>query len=292
MRSFADQTTDAPSLARRTLNATLLAGGTALACWLWWDWWTLEFRRAEPWRAVLGWWGDAVALLWCLFALLRGRANFSFSLDPSLSRRTSGSLADRKRAARWAWAGMMLSVTADLGITASQGWADWQGENRSVPAEGQVVSAEASPPDKHGDRQVRLVVRFPTPDGPHVGAIGVRLDAGPNPQLSREVTAWLRRTIDGAPAGPLDPPEIEVRYDPQWPDRFWVDQMSWNDWTFARFFLMGLPAMQAAWLLMDAPDVLRGIPDDNALAAMGPWAVAVVTLPLLIFCGVMQQMGW
>ena len=84
-----------------------------------------------------------------------------------------------------------------------------------------------------------------------------------------------------------------MRYDPEWPGRFWVDGTDWNDWSFARFFLMALPAMQFVWLLMDAPDLLRdGAPDDGSLVALGPWALGVVTVPLLIFCGVMQRMGW
>lgn len=286
------QPPERPSVARRALNATLLAGGVVLACWLWWDWWVLEFHRTEPWRAVLGWWGDAVALLWCLFALLSGRANLSLSgVGPPPTPFDWRRLADRRRAARWAWVGMLLSVTADLGVTVSQAWADRQGEAQSVAVAGDVLSAEIGPPDKHRARQVRLRVRFPTPDGPQEGAIGVRFNAGPNPDLSPALAGWLRRAIHGVPVPP-NPPGVTVRYDPDWPGRFWVDDTTWDDWTFARFFLMILPVTQALWLLMDAPGIFRGVLDDTALSAMGPWAVAIVTLPMLLFCGVLQRMGW
>ncbi|QDT15787.1 hypothetical protein [Alienimonas californiensis] len=286
------QPTERPSVARRAVNATLLVGGVVLACWLWWDWWVLECHRTEPWRAVLGWWGDAVALLWCLFALLSGRANLSLSnIGPPTTPFDWRRLADRRRAARWAWVGMLLSVTADLGVTVSQAWADRRGEAQSVAVAGEVLSAEIGPPDKHGVRQVRLRVRFPTPDGPQAGAIGIRFDAGPNPDLSPALTGWLRRAVHGGRVPP-NPPTVAVRYDPGWPGRFWVDDTTWDDWTFARFFLMILPVVQALWLLMDAPGIFRGVPDDTDLSAMGPWAVAIVTLPMLIFCGVLQRMGW
>ena len=285
---------DRPSPARRAANAAVLAGGVALAGWLWWDWWVFEFDRNEPWRALLSWWGDAFAVAWCLLALLTGRASLRLSAGrPAWWERDGATLAEARRAARWAWAGMTLSVAGDLGVTASQAWADRAGYARAAPVVGRVTGAEVAAADKHGDRQVRLQITFPTPAGPHAGRAFLNYRADGNPDLPKPLLGWLRRTIDGFPNGRAAPPAVGVRYDPEWPGRFWVDGTDWDDWSFARFFLMALPAMQFVWLLMDAPDLLRdGVADGGSLVALGPWAMGVVTVPLLIFCGVMQRMGW
>ena len=194
----------APPLARRAAAAALLAGGVVLACWLWRDWWALEFRRTEPWRAVLGWQGDAVAVLWCLFALLSGRAELV--LKKTGERTDRRAAAERRRATGWAWlwVGATLSASADLGVTVSQAWADRRGDARAAAVPGRVLSAEVLGGDRRDDFEVRLTVRFPTPDGPFVGDTFVPFRLGADRKLSDPLAGWLGRTVRdlGVPPGP------------------------------------------------------------------------------------------
>ncbi|WP_171186188.1 hypothetical protein [Alienimonas chondri] len=245
----------------------------AAVVWMWWPQWRADFSRTEPWLAALSWWGELASVAWATAAILTGRLTWSgFGRPDPTGRRTRPGENIRTLAV----AGVLLSLTADLLITLGGFWADRRAWDDAKPNEGIAVAADRIPADRKGNVDVRLHVRFllpPNPQPPFLrlqeGTTTVRLprppydpdasEIGPD-RLSPHLAAWAWRTAHRQPAAPLT--SAPLRYDPDYPGRFWIDGQSWDRGAPSRLLLAFLPILQAGMLIVWLRDSHGGaIPD-------------------------------
>ncbi|NNJ25803.1 hypothetical protein [Alienimonas chondri] len=258
----------------------------AFSCWLWWDWWVLEYGRSEPWLALLCWWGDVTALLACLWALARGTA-FVVPAD--------------RTAARWATVGVAVSLLADLGATGLLLARDHHGFARSIPAIGQPSAVQAGSSTRSLERgDVLLTIEFPTPgaESPsHVGGVKTRLAPPAIAGERNPLQAWISNELWIGQDPRIPTPAVPVRYDPEWPGRFWLAGQEWTDFSPGRLAVVLLPVIQIWSILFGPLDALADRfagrknywpsdrVDEFVWATTGPARAAVVSLPILFFTG-------
>jgi hypothetical protein len=203
----------------------VLAGGL----WVHWPWLRAEHSRLPPTLAVGIWAADGAALFGLAW----------FTIRYAVLGRTRP--ADQKRGARARLllaAGLIWSHGIDLTsalLTASGESAGWA---RAAVADGQIVGGR---PSVNGEKAY-LLCRFQTPDGGwHEGWVHVHL-AGQVP------------AVRGAVERGQFPVAVQVRYDPAWPPRCWLDgfnnqeenRLQWMSLSFLLFQTLAIPVAVAA----------------------------------------------
>ena len=289
--------------ARRLAAAAVLWAACGAVVWLWWPQWRADFSRTEPWLAALSWWGEAAGVAWATGAILAGRLTWNGA------RRADGR-PDGLR--RWAVLGVLASLGLDFALTMGGFAADHAAADRTVPSLGALRSAERVPAARGGGVDVRLHVRFsvlPDPADPrqgrtHEGVTTVRvpppnrwdvLDPAVGPdRLPGLAAAWAWAEAVGGVGPPLA--FVAVRYDPTYPDRFWIAGQTWDRGAPSRFLLAMLPLLQGVILLAH----LGWLPVLSA--GGGGWLPAILVrhLPLfplvseLLFLGLwgLMDAGW
>ena len=291
--------------ARRLAAAGLLWAACGAVAWLWWPQWRADFSRTEPWLAALTWWGEAAGIAWASGAILCGRLTFAGA-------RTADGRPDALR--RWAVLGVLASLALDFCLTVGGFVADRRAADRAVATGGVPVAAERAPAARGGGVDVRLRVAFliePDPANPaqgrtHVGTTTVRvprpgrwnvLDPAVGPdRLPGPLAAWAWANAVGGVGPPALLATAPVRFDPQFPSRFWVGGQTWDRGAPSRFLLALLPVLQGVILLahLGWVPLLGGGPGGWLPAALARHLPLFPLVSEILFLGLwgLMEAGW
>jgi hypothetical protein len=219
--------------------AVLTLGGLALGLWCFHPYFEQEHRRMEPWKTVLIWTGDAVALGW----FLRFVTGHFVQGRPLRSR----SWADFKHEKEYlvALGSLLFAIGTDLAITLYL-----MQEDRAAFANAEVVVGQADsvkshfhPETNHYELHVRYNDRH---GGQHGGRFLVeeRRDKG-------FPAAVPKQTVEALWDGRV-PFAVRISYDPAWPDRAWLTDFGWDDGNRIHYFSLIVLVIQVAGLLLFA----------------------------------------
>jgi len=201
--------------------ATLCAFGVSF--WLHWPWLRGEHDRLEPAYRVLIWSGDTATLLWLVW----------FGIRYSILRYPLPKAAGGDAETRYLVASLLVAFGIDLAITAITAYDEETGRRRALQVQGQIVGGR------------------PTVNG-HKAYIACRFQdqAG----VWRE--SHLQVVLPNQPQGVRNavqvgrlPVPVLVSYDPQWPQRCWLDgfdnqednRLHWMSASFLLFQVLSMP---------------------------------------------------
>ena len=174
-----------------------------------WPYLLAAHRRLEPWKIPLLWLGDAFALVW--FVKYFARHVF---LDQPLATLPAASVKNPL------WLVVLTSCPAfgfDLGFTVYEAYTEYHARQGSVTTKGTVYAFYLLP-QKTGAISITGYYRYTDPFGmQRLGKFHAAIGEdgkGTNPSFPEEVWDHFRnRQV---------PFEIQVSYDPAWPERSWA----------------------------------------------------------------------
>lgn len=173
-----------------------------------------EWPRLDYWQRVAIWISDVTAIALVI--------PWMFSRAPRrVDRLAGGDQEAEKRSLKWIAGALLLSLSADIGVTAHGIYCERPASERSMETSATVIRVETVTWRQHIARY-RLVVRFNDRAGRvHYGLIVFtkKLDGYP-PWVDM---ATRREIEDGSVGFPID-----VRYDPLRPARVWAKSEPWN----------------------------------------------------------------
>jgi hypothetical protein len=194
--------------------ATLLAFGAGLL--VHWPWLRAEHDRLQPAWRILIWFADAAALLWVIwfgvnYSILGRRLPDARSGDPEF---------------RYLLASLLVAFGVDMATTAATAYEEETGHARAIQAAGQIVEGR---PTMNGQKAY-VQCQFQDRAGVwHESRLQVGL---------RDQPPAVR---DAIRQGRLPVPVV-VTYDPDWPQRCWLDGFNNEEdnrihWMSASFLL-------------------------------------------------------
>ena len=226
-----------------------------------------DYPRMEPWQKVFFWLGDIGALVYAVRWMI-SRDDVE-DVRPQIFNRLA---AAPKKIVVIVAIGLILDTVATLVAM----FGSYQSMHRAVPTQATVISSEVTSARKRST-YYRQVVEFQDQQGkPYTGWVKFRTTKG------HPLAPWKLAPLEAAKQ-PNQKKKVDVIYDPEQPNRVWLDGQTW-DKTAGLEPLFAVIHVFQCLVVWSAVKELTGQNLPNASSDVDLSAVPMLPLAIEAFC--------